>query len=110
MRIRRLLRAALFFLTLAAVAQELGKPEGQRTWHGRVAGVPYDFRVPTPRRFRDAYWNPNDDRIFTDRVVGIGWAINFAQLIPRLREGYRRLAQRAQPDGGDGPVTSASPE
>ena len=94
MRIGRLLRAALFFLTLAAVAQELSKPEGERTWHGRVAGVPYDFRLPTPRRFRDAYWNPKDDRIFTDRVVGIGWAINFAQLIPRLREGYRRLADR----------------
>ena len=95
MRIGRLLRAALFFLTLAAVAQELGKPEDQRTWHGKVSGVPYDFRVPTLRRFRDAYWNPNDDRIFTDRVVGIGWAINFAQLIPRLQEGYSRLAERA---------------
>ena len=95
MRISRLLRAALFFLTLAAVAQELSKPEGQRTWHGRVAGVPYDFRVPTLGRFRDAYWNPDDPRIFTDRVVGIGWAVNFGQLLPRLREGYRRLAERS---------------
>jgi len=95
MRLGRLVRAAAFFLTLAAVAQELSKPEGQRTWHGKVAGVPYDFRFPTARRFRDAYWNPNDERIFTDKVVGLGWAINFAQLIPRLREGYRRLAVRA---------------
>jgi hypothetical protein len=94
LRLKRLLRATLFFLTLAAVAQELSKPEGQRTWHGRVAGVPYDFRFPTLRRFRDAYWNPKDDRIFTDRVVGIGWSINFAQLIPRLQEGYRRLTER----------------
>ena len=94
MKLGRLVRAALFFLTLAAVAQELSKPEGQRTWHGRVAGVPYDFRFPTFRRFRDSYWNPKDDRIFTDRVVGIGWSINFAQLIPRLQEGYRRLAER----------------
>jgi hypothetical protein len=89
-----LLRAAALFVTLAAVAQELSKPEGQRTWHGRVVGVPYDFRFPTLRRFRDAYWNPNDDRIFTDRPVGIGWAVNFAQLIARLREGYSRLAER----------------
>jgi hypothetical protein len=94
MKISRLVRAALFFLALAAVAQELSKPEGQRTWHGRVAGVPYDFRFPTPKRFRDAYWNPKDDRIFTERVVGIGWAINFAQLIPRLQAGYHRLAER----------------
>ncbi len=97
MRISRLLRAALFFLTLAAIAQELSKPEGQRTWHGRVAGVPYDFRFPTLRRFRDAYWNPADPRLFTDRVVGIGWALNFAQLIPRLQQGYRRVAERGEP-------------
>ena len=94
MRLGRLLRAAAFFLTLAAVAQELSKPETERRWHGRVAGVPYDFRFPSPKRFRDAYWNPNDPRVFTDRVVGLGWAINFAQLIPRLREGYRRLGER----------------
>jgi hypothetical protein len=94
-RLGRLLRAAALFLTMAAVAQELSKPEGQRTWHGRVAGVPYDFRMPTPHRFRDAYWNPNDERLFTDRVVGIGWAINFAQVVARLREGYRRLAERS---------------
>lgn len=93
MRLGRLLRAAILFLTLAAVAQELNKPEGERRWHGRIAGVPYDFRFPTPKRFRDAYWNPNNPHLFTDRVVGIGWAVNFAQLIPRLQEGYRRLAE-----------------
>jgi hypothetical protein len=91
----RLLRAAILFLTLAAVAQELNKPESERRWQGRIAGVPYDFRFPTPKRFRDAYWNPDDPRIFTDKVVGLGWAVNFAQLIPRLQEGYRRLAERS---------------
>ena len=90
----RLLRAAVLFLTLAAVAQELNKPEGQRTWHGRIAGVPYDFRFPTFARFRNAYWNPENPNILTDRVVGIGWAVNLAQLLPRLREGYVRLAER----------------
>jgi hypothetical protein len=96
MRLGRLLRAAVLFLTLAAVAQELSKPESERRWHGRVAGVPYDFRFPSPKRFRDAYWNPNDPRIFTDRVVGIGWAVNFAQLLPRLQQGYQRLAERTE--------------
>ena len=94
MRLGRLFRAAVLFLTLAAVAQELSKPEGERRWHGRVAGVPYDFRFPTINRFREAYWNPDDPRVFTDRVVGIGWAVNFAQLIPRLQERYQRLSER----------------
>lgn len=90
----RLLRAVAMLLTMAAVAQELSKPEAERTWHGRVAGVPYDFRWPTLRRFREAYWNPDDPRIFTDKVVGIGWAINFAQLVPRAREAFIRLSSR----------------
>jgi hypothetical protein len=102
----RLIRAALFFLTLAAVAQELNKPEGQRTWHGRISGVPYDFRFPTLKRFREAYWNPSNPNILTDRVVGIGWAVNLAQLLPRLRDGYDRLVRREGAQG-DGPVTSA---
>src|SRR2546423_7101005 len=109
MKINRLLRAAVLFLTLAAVAQELNKPEGQRTWHGRVGGVPYDFRFPTFKRFRDAYWNPADQRMFTDRVVGIGWAVNFAQLLPRLQRGTAGSPSAPAPRR-DGPVTSASAE
>lgn len=90
----RLIRTAVLVLAAAAVAQELAKPEAERTWHGRVLGVPYDFRWPTLERFRDAYWNPDDHRVLTDRVLGVGWAVNFAQLIPRLREAYIRLSDR----------------
>lgn len=90
----RLIRTAVLLLATAAVAQELAKPEAERTWHGRVLGVPYDFRWPTLERFRQSYWNPEDPRILTDRVIGVGWAINFAQLIPRLREAYISLSDR----------------
>jgi hypothetical protein len=90
----RLIRVAVLLLAAAALAQELGKPEAERTWHGRVVGVPYDFRWPTWQRIRDAYWNPSDPRILTDRVVGVGWSVNFAQLIPRLREAYVTLSDR----------------
>ena len=64
-------------LVVAAVAQEAAKPRSERTWHGRVLGVvPYDFSPPTWDRMRRAYWNPDDPRLFTDRVLGVGWAIN----------------------------------
>jgi len=64
-------------LVVAAIATELSKPEEERTWHGRVMGtVPYDFRPPTWERIRDAYWNPDSDSLFSDRVFGVGWAIN----------------------------------
>ena len=64
-------------LLVAAVVQEAAKPPAERTWHGRVLGVvPYDFSPPTWDRIRRAYWNPEDRRLFTDRVLGVGWAIN----------------------------------
>jgi len=76
-RIRRLTRVVTLGLVVAAVATELAKPAPERTWHGRVLGaVPYDFRPPTWRKIREAYWNPESDHLFSDRVFGVGWAIN----------------------------------
>ena len=77
---RRLARIAGVGLALAAISQEMSKPEAQRTWTGRVFGlVPYDFRPPTWDRIRQAYWNPEYDELFTSRPLGVGWAVNFAR-------------------------------
>ncbi len=73
-------------LLVAAVVQELKKPSKERTWRGRLAfSVPYDLTLPTPVRLREAYWNPADDRIVTDKVLGVGWAINVHALLRKLR-------------------------
>jgi Family of unknown function (DUF5808) len=52
--------------------------------HGRVMGIPYDFRMPTWSKLQSHYWNPEDERIFIPRAFGIGWDIN----LYRLRERY----------------------
>lgn len=84
-KLRRFVMGLAMGLVAAAVYQELQKPPEKRTWHGRVAGfVPYDFRFPTVERIRQAYWNPDEPRIFTDRVLGLGWAINFYRLLQVL--------------------------
>jgi hypothetical protein len=91
-RARRLVRLAAFGLVVAAVATELSKPPPQRTWEGRVFGVvPYDFRPPTWQRIRDAYWNPRSDRLFSDRVFGVGWAINLYRAKTLMEQGFGRL-------------------
>ena len=80
-RFRRFMMGISMGLISAAIYQELQKPPEERTWHGRVAGfVPYDFRMPNLDRLREAYWNPDEPRLFTDRVLGVGWAINFYSL------------------------------
>ncbi|MFC1915513.1 hypothetical protein ACFLW4_02325 [Chloroflexota bacterium] len=82
----RMLQATAITLTLTALCQELEKPKEEREWHGKVAGfVPYDFRLPTMTRFKEAYWNSYESRIFSPEVFGIGWAINFYALLERLR-------------------------
>ena len=90
--LRRLARLTVVALVVGAVATELSKPEAERTWHGRVIGVvPYDFRPPTWDRIRDAYWNPHSDSLFSDRVFGVGWAINLHQAKMLLQSGFGRL-------------------
>ena len=65
------MKLAGFGLMVAAISQEMSKPEADRTWHGKVFGlVPYAFRPPTWDRSRDSYWNPEDERLFTDRWAG----------------------------------------
>ena len=81
----RLVQAAAITITIAAVCQELEKPKEERQWHGKVGFVPYDFRLPTIERFKESYWNPDESRIFTPDVFGIGWAINFYALLEKLR-------------------------
>ncbi len=97
-RVRRLVRFAAFGLVVAAVATELSKPEPERTWQGRVFGyVPYDFRPPTWQRIRDAYWNPTSDRLFSDRVFGVGWAVNLYRAKTLMEEAFGRLMGSPEP-------------
>jgi hypothetical protein len=70
-----------------AVLTELRKPRGERTWYGSLAGVvPYDLRVPTVARVRQRWWNPDDERLLTPHVFGVGWSINLARARHLLRD------------------------
>jgi hypothetical protein len=87
-----LVRVAAFGLVVAAVATELTKPPQDRTWQGKVIGVvPYDFRPPTWQRIRDAYWNPESESLFSDRVFGVGWAVNLYRAKTLMEDAFRKL-------------------
>ncbi len=90
----RTIRTLAWIALIAAIYQEMKKPPAERTWHGKVGGfVPYDFRIPTIERIRMAYWDPTSDRVFTDRVIGVGWAVNIPVLIRKLNEASRQYAE-----------------
>jgi hypothetical protein len=68
-----------------AIYTELRKPPAERTWHGKLGGfVPYEFRMPSVESLRLAYWNPRSQKVFTDRPLGVGWAINVPTLLRRI--------------------------
>ena len=90
----RLIRTLTWLAIGAAIYQELKKPPEERTWHGKVAGsIPYDFRVPTLEKFREAYWDPDTDRVFSDKVIGVGWAVNIPVAARKLSEIVSQYAE-----------------
>ncbi|MGH2499110.1 MAG: DUF5808 domain-containing protein [Candidatus Limnocylindria bacterium] len=84
----KLVRTLAWLAVFGAVYQELRRPPAERTWQGKVLGVvPYDFRIPTLERLRDAYWAPDTDRVFSDTAFGVGWAVNIPVAARKLNEG-----------------------
>jgi hypothetical protein len=80
-----LIKAAMFGAVAGAIYVELRKPPEERTWHGRLLGVvPYDFRMPTIDALRQAYWNPRSPKLFSDRPLGVGWAVNIPTALRRM--------------------------
>ncbi|MDO8848500.1 MAG: DUF1648 domain-containing protein [Coriobacteriia bacterium] len=51
---------------------------------GRLLGMPYDFRGASVDRISSRMWNPADPHIFTPRLFGLGWTINFGALAVKL--------------------------
>ncbi|WNM31239.1 DUF5808 domain-containing protein [Streptomyces sp. Li-HN-5-11] len=69
----------------AAVVKELRKPSTARTWTGRVFGLPYDFRLPSPEKIAREFWDPDSDAFFTPHAFGIGYGVNLARVARELR-------------------------
>lgn len=67
-------------LVVAAILDQLRLQPEQRTWHGEVAGVPYDFRMPTIERLQTTFWNKDTSRVLVPHAFGVGWSINFYPL------------------------------
>jgi len=85
-RLQRLVRLAGLAFLAAAIVREVRRPRAEREWHGRIAGVvPYELRPPTLDRIRERWWNPADERLFTEHVFGLGWSVNLARVVRLLR-------------------------
>lgn len=79
-KLRSFVSIFLTIVAAAAVVQELMRPASERTWHGQVLFVPYDFRPPRLSRLKERWWNPDDPRLLTPHFFGVGWSINLYRL------------------------------
>ncbi len=82
---KSLIRTAGFVLIVAAIVDQMRRPADERTWTGNVLVFPYDFRMPTMNRIMERFWNPDDERLFTPHVFGVGWSINLYQVVKRFK-------------------------
>lgn len=78
-RLRKLTYLVLVLVAIAAVAEQLQRAPADRTWTGKVVGIPYDFRVPTVDRAIDRWWNPDDHHLLVPQIFGVGWTVNLAE-------------------------------
>lgn len=67
-------------LVVAAVVKELSQPREERTWQGRLIGIPYDFRLPTLAKVRERLWAPANPKLLVPHVFGMGWTVNLGRL------------------------------
>ena len=64
-----------------ALREQWHMPPEERTWHGTLFNIPYDFRWPTIERLREAFWNKDTARVLVPSAFGMGWSINFYPVI-----------------------------
>jgi len=50
-----------------------------------MAGVPYDWRMPTVARTAARWWNAGDRRLFTPKAYSWGYDVNVYWLIHPVR-------------------------
>ena len=77
----------LLIYVVMAVREQLSLPPEERTWHGNIAGIPYDFRVPTIERLRATFWNKDNPQLLVPQAFGIGWTFNLYPILhPRNKD------------------------
>jgi hypothetical protein len=84
-------------LSAAAIGQELARHPKERTWKGKVAGVPYNFHVAEWGEVARGYWNPENDTVISSRGIGLGWGVNFAAVTQKaqgLVENVQHMVQQ----------------
>lgn len=65
---------------------------------GHFLGIPYDLRMPSGRRLKDALWDPASDQLLVPRSFGAGWTLNLGAAAVRLG--------LIEPDAEDEPFAS----
>lgn len=60
----------------------MNEQNNQKT--GRFLGLPYDWRVPTWKRFKEAWWNPEEHHVMMPKAFGWGYTCNLYEVGRRL--------------------------
>ncbi len=89
--LKKLTVSALLLLVALALLDQLVRDPRYRDWHGSVLGVPYDFRLPNAARLQQSVWAPDDGRLLTPHLFGIGWTLNLGRLLRLIQTAQARV-------------------
>jgi hypothetical protein len=73
--------------------------------HGRLFGIPYDFRRPSLRRLLGAHWQPGEGML-VPTPFGIGYTLNLASWRSWIVVAVTALLARTEGNGTDEPATT----
>jgi hypothetical protein len=79
--VRVLLGVGVASLITIALKEQLALPPEQRTWQGKVLGMPYDFRIPSREILQEAFWNSETSQVLVPRPFVIGWTVNLYPIV-----------------------------
>lgn len=77
--------------------------------HGRLFGIPYDFRRPRLRRLLAAHWQPGEGML-VPTPFGIGYTLNLASWRSWIVVAVTALLARTEGTGADDPETDDEAE
>ena len=82
--IMRRLATTWRFVVMAFTVATLVHAYRTKQSHDRYMNIPFGFRFPTPGRIRKRLWSPEDKRIFSPSIFGVGWSVNAHQVAIRV--------------------------
>ena len=90
MSYKKKIRTGIILFSMATLAYSVATKKR----HGRLLGVPYDWRIPSLTDIKKILWDKDDPKLFNETIFGVGWAPNAYQFLKRLQSSVTTFSKK----------------